>query len=44
MPLKILLGLAVLVLTMPLFVSIVETLIRGMDSEMLNFLKDMGPK
>lgn len=44
MPLKIFLGLAVLVLTMPLFVSIVETLIRGMDSEMLNFLKNMGLK
>lgn len=44
MPLKILLGLVVLVFTMPLFISIVETLIRGMDSEMLNFLKNMGPK
>jgi len=44
MPLKIFLGLSVLVLTMPLFISIVETLIRGMDSEMLNFLKSMGSK
>lgn len=44
MPLKIILGLAVLVLTMPLFVSIVETLIKGMDSEMLNFLENMRPK
>lgn len=44
MPLKILLGLTVLVLTMPLFISIVESLIRGIDSEMLNFLKNMGPK
>ncbi|WP_010249126.1 flagellar biosynthetic protein FliR [Acetivibrio cellulolyticus] len=44
MPLKIILGLAVMVLTMPLFISIVETLIKGMDSEMLNFLKNMGPK
>ncbi len=44
MPLKILLGLAVMFVTMPLFVSIVQTLIKGMDSEMLNFLKNMGPK
>lgn len=44
MPLKILLGLAVLFLTMPLFISIVENLIKLMDSEMLNFLKNMGPK
>ena len=44
MPLKILLGLIVLFLTMPLFISIVENLIKLMDSEMLNFLKNMGPK
>lgn len=44
MPLKILIGLTVLILTLPMFISIVETLIRGMDSEMLNFLKNMGPK
>ncbi len=44
MPLKILLGLAVMFVTMPLFVSIVQMLIKGMDSEMLNFLKNMGPK
>jgi flagellar biosynthetic protein FliR len=44
MPLKIMIGLTVLVITMPLFISIVETLIRGMDGEMLNFLKSMGTR
>lgn len=44
MPLKILLGLIVIVLTVPMFVSLVETLIRGMDSDMYRILKDMGPK
>lgn len=44
MPLKILLGLSVMFVTIPLFISIVQTLIRGMDSEMLNFLKNMAPK
>lgn len=44
MPLKILLGLAVMILTIPLFVSIVDMLIHGMSSEMLNFIKDMGLK
>lgn len=44
MPLKIILGLAVMVLTIPIFISIVESLIRGMDGEMYTFLKDMAPK
>ncbi|MFZ5987425.1 MAG: flagellar biosynthetic protein FliR [Bacillota bacterium] len=44
MPLKIILGLAVMVLTLPMFISLIETLIKGMDSEMYTFLKDMGPK
>lgn len=44
MPLKILLGLAVIVLTIPMFVSLVESLIRSMDSDMYKFLKDMGSK
>jgi flagellar biosynthesis protein FliR len=43
MPLKIALGLGVVLLTMGLFGSIVETLINGMNSEMFNFIKDMGP-
>lgn len=44
MPLKILLGLSVIVITLPMFVSLIETLIRGMDGDMYKFLKDMGSK
>ena len=44
MPLKITIGLAVMVLTIPVFVSLMESLIRGMDGEMYIFLKDMAPK
>jgi len=44
MPLKITLGLAVMVLTIPVFISLMESLIRGMDGEMYTFLKDMAPK
>lgn len=44
MPLKIILGLSVMVLTLPIFISLVETLIKGMDSQMHIFLKDMAPK
>lgn len=44
MPLKILLGIAVMILTIPLFINIVDVLINGMGSEMLNFIKDMGLK
>ncbi len=44
MPLKILLGLSVIVLTLPMFMSLVENLIRGMDGEMYKFLNDMGAK
>lgn len=44
MPLKILLGVAVMILTIPLFISITEVLMNGMGNEMLNFIKDMGLK
>jgi flagellar biosynthetic protein FliR len=44
MPLKITIGLAVMVLTIPVFISLMESLIRGMDGEMYTFLKDMAPK
>ena len=44
MPLKILLGLAVIVLTLPMFVSLVENLIKVMDRDMYSILKDMGLK
>ncbi|NMB32949.1 MAG: flagellar type III secretion system protein FliR [Clostridium sp.] len=44
MPLKIVLGLAIVVITMPMFISLVENLIRYMDNEMYTFLKDMAVK
>ncbi|TYQ13174.1 UNVERIFIED_CONTAM: flagellar biosynthetic protein FliR [Acetivibrio alkalicellulosi] len=44
MPLKILLGLSVMMLTIPMFISLIESLIRGMDGEMYNFLRGMSPK
>lgn len=44
MPLKIILGLVVMVVTIPMFVHLVESLIVGIDSEMHIFLKDMAPK
>ena len=44
MPLKIFLGLSVMVLTMPIFISLLEYLIKGMDREMYNFLESMTPK
>lgn len=42
MPLKIVLGLLIMIVTMPLFISFVDVLINGMSSEMFNFIKDMG--
>ncbi|MDQ2085879.1 flagellar biosynthetic protein FliR [Herbivorax sp. ANBcel31] len=44
MPLKIFLGLSVMMLTVPIFVSVLESLIKGMDREMYNFLESMAPK
>jgi len=44
MPLKIILGLAVMVITIPMFLNLVENLITGIDNEMHIFLKDMAPK
>lgn len=41
MPVKIALGLLVMILTMSMFVSIVDVLINGMNSEMYTFIKDM---
>lgn len=43
MPLKIIIGLLVMVLTMRMFGSVIDVMINGMNSEMYNFIKDMGP-
>ncbi len=42
MPLKIALGMVVMILTIPMFISVVDVLINGMNHEMLNFIKDLG--
>jgi len=39
MPLKIILGLAVMVITIPMFLNLVENLITGIDNEMHIFLR-----
>jgi flagellar biosynthesis protein FliR len=43
MPLKILLGIAVIVVTIPMFLNVVEMMIRGMDESVYRFLQDMQP-
>ena len=43
MPLKIGLGLMVMILTIPMFISLVDVLINGMDSDILTVLKDLMP-
>lgn len=44
MPLKIILGIAVMVITIPAFLSLLEALFNGMNSEMFNFMKDLVPE
>lgn len=44
MPLKILVGILVIILTIPMFIGFVDYMINGMNSEMLQFMKDMGKK
>ncbi len=41
MPAKIILGILVMVLTMPIFISLIEALVNGMDSQMYQIIKDM---
>lgn len=44
MPLKIVLGIAVIIITIPAFAGFIHTLVREMDQGTLNFIKDMGLK
>jgi flagellar biosynthetic protein FliR len=43
MPLKILLGIIVIMITMPMFIMLLQKIFEMMNSEMLRFLKDMVP-
>lgn len=44
MPAKIILGLFIMVITVPSFISLLYVLINGMNTEMFNFIKDLGMK
>jgi flagellar biosynthetic protein FliR len=44
MPLKIFLGIVVMLVAVPMFVILLETLFNDMGSEMLDFMRDMGYK
>jgi flagellar biosynthetic protein FliR len=41
MPAKIILGILVMVLTMPVFIALIEVMVSGMDSHMYKIIKDM---
>jgi flagellar biosynthetic protein FliR len=42
MPLKIFLGLMVIIITLPIFVAYTDVMINGMNSEMMTFMKDLA--
>lgn len=44
MPLKIILGIVVMIVTIPMFIMLLEMLFNDMNSEMLNFIRDLGSK
>jgi flagellar biosynthetic protein FliR len=43
-PAKIILGVLVMVVTVPIFISLIEMLVNGMHSELYQIIKDMVPK
>ena len=43
MPLKIALGVLVMILTIPVFISVLDVLINGMNSDIFSILKDLMP-
>lgn len=43
MPLKIIVGLIVITITIPLFISIMQTVFELMDSGVLNYIKELNP-
>lgn len=42
MPLKIMLGIIVIMITLPLFITLLDMLFNGMNGEIINFIKSMG--
>lgn len=43
MPLKIILGIAVMLITIPMFITVMDLIINGMNSDIMTFIKDLGP-
>lgn len=43
MPLKIFVGLVILLITIPMFVSVMEMIFKTMDGSMLNYIKELKP-
>lgn len=44
LPLKILLGMLAMVVTLPIFLTVLDTLINGMNTEMFNLAEHMAPR
>lgn len=42
MPLKVIIGLAVIMLSLPLFIMLLDLLFNGMNEEIINFIKTIG--
>lgn len=43
MPLKIFIGLIILLITMPMFMNVMESIFKSMDGSMLNYIKELKP-
>lgn len=44
MPLKIFIGIYIMIITIPAFIGLLDIMVNGVNSGMLTFLKDMAPK
>ncbi len=44
MPLKIIVGMVILIITIPLYISVMESVFKLMNTSMLDFIKELGPK
>jgi flagellar biosynthesis protein FliR len=41
MPIKIAIGLIIMMITMPVFIAMIDMIVNGMDSNLYTFVKDM---
>lgn len=44
MPLKIFIGLIILLITIPMFINVMEEIFKSMDGSMLNYIKELKPE